>query len=119
MILVVVATPQDAAKFLGDPEQRRFGARDTGGGLRHEHTHALHFGQMVRLHQLHPIWAQEGLATLFQDWRIGDKGRLVMLPNLRSNDLADRLRRGQAMPWTDFRALESESFTAPPRWNDA
>lgn len=126
-VLLVVATPADAAKFLHDPqhgglyvhEDRRLVTRDTGSTLRHEYTHVRHYGQMQRLNQRHPVWIQEGLATLFEDWQLGLNGELVILPNLRTNDAFDRVRQRKATPWTDFFALDSKSFMAQPRWNYA
>ena len=126
-VLLVIATPEDAAKFLGDPqngglyvhEDRRLVARDTGASLRHEYTHARHYGQMQRLQQLHPMWIQEGLATLFEDWQLGPSGELVILPNLRTNDAFDRVQQRDTTPWVDFFHLDSKAFTAQARWNYA
>ncbi len=126
-VLLIVATPADANKFLHDPqhgglyvhEDRRLVTRDTGATLRHEYTHVRHYGQMQQLNQRHPIWIQEGLATLFEDWKLGPSGELVILPNLRTNDAFDRVRQHQTMPWVDFLALDSESFMAQPQWNYA
>lgn len=126
-VLLVIATPEDATKFLGDPqngglyvhEDRRLVARDTGASLRHEYTHVRHYGQMQRLQQLHPVWIQEGLATLFEDWQLGPSGELVILPNLRTNDAFDRLKQRNTMPWVDFFQLDSKSFMAQARWNYA
>lgn len=127
LVLLVVATRKDGATFLVDEnigglydhEDRRLVARETGGSLRHEYTHVVHYGQMQRLHQHHPMWIQEGLATLFEDWKLADDGALVILPNLRTNDAFDRVRRHQALPWVDFFALDGGSFMSQPRWNYA
>ncbi|NIM60902.1 MAG: hypothetical protein GTO30_04390, partial [Acidobacteria bacterium] len=46
-------------------ERRRLIARDIGASLRHELTHAYHYADMDRLGQRHPLWVQEGIATLY------------------------------------------------------
>lgn len=126
-VLLVIATPADAEKFLRRPEEggvydhsdRRLVTRDTGSSLRHEYAHVRHYGHMQRLHQKHPIWIQEGIATLFEDWRIGAKDELIFLPNLRANDAYDSVRNRKAIPWIDFFALDSNSFMQRARENYA
>ncbi|MDA1261811.1 MAG: PDZ domain-containing protein [Planctomycetota bacterium] len=126
-VLMVIATPADADKFLEDAQQgglyvhedRRLVSRDTGATLRHEYTHLRHYGQMQRLQQRHPVWIQEGLATLFEDWQLGPSGELMILPNLRTNDAFDRIRQKNSIPWVDFFQLDSKSFMAQAQWNYA
>lgn len=126
-VLLVVATSKDAAAFFRNPEHgglyaheaRRLVARDTGATLRHEYAHVLHFGDMQRLKQHHPIWIQEGLATLFEDWRVGAAGEPVILANLQSNETLDRVRDHQTTPWIEFFTLDAESFMAQPNRNYA
>lgn len=126
-VLLVVATPTDADKFLSNPqhaglyvhEARRLVTRNTGSTLRHEYTHLRHYGQMDRLGQRHPIWILEGLATLFEDWQIGPAGQLIILPNLRSSDAYDRVKKRKVVPWVDFIAMNETPFMAEPQWNYA
>lgn len=126
-VLLVVATPKDAAAFFENPqhgglyvhEARRLVTRETGATLRHEYTHVLHFGDMQRRRQHHPIWIQEGLATLFEEWRVGANGEPVILSNLRSNEMLDRIRNEKSTAWIDFLALDNASFMAQPELNYA
>ena len=119
-ILLVIATPTDAATYLRDPdhgglydhEARRLIARETGATLRHEYTHVLHYGDMQRRQQHHPIWLQEGLATLFEDWQLDADGSPVICSNLRSNQMLDCVRADETMPWIDFFSLDSATFMA-------
>ncbi len=48
-------------------DQKRLVAQDLGPTLRHEFFHVLHWRDMDRLGQVHPIWIQEGLASLVED----------------------------------------------------
>jgi hypothetical protein len=48
-------------------DEKRLVAQDLGGTLRHEFFHVLHWRDMDRLGQIHPIWIQEGLAALAED----------------------------------------------------
>lgn len=54
-------------------DQKRLVAQDLGPTLRHEFFHVLHWRDMDRLGQIHPIWIQEGLASLVEDL---DPGRI-------------------------------------------
>lgn len=42
-------------------------ARDLGPTLRHEFWHVLHYRDMSRRNQQHPLWIQEGLCSLIED----------------------------------------------------
>ena len=48
-------------------DDKRLVAQDLGATLRHEFFHVLHWRDMDRLGQVHPIWIQEGLASLVED----------------------------------------------------
>lgn len=48
-------------------DDKRLVAQDLGATLRHEFFHVLHWRDMDRLGQIHPIWIQEGLASLVED----------------------------------------------------
>lgn len=73
-VLVAVPTPQvsDALIASGrvagayDHVTRELITREVGPTLRHELTHALHHVDMDRRGQVHPLWIQEGLASLFE-----------------------------------------------------
>ncbi len=59
-------------------DRKRLVAQDLGPTLRHEFFHVLHWRDMDRLGQVHPVWIQEGLASLVEDMdpvRIVEKRR--------------------------------------------
>jgi tetratricopeptide (TPR) repeat protein len=66
-------------------------AQDLGSSLRHEFFHVLHWRSCMRLGQRHPIWIQEGLCSIVEDYeREGDTIRPVS--SWRSN-IVKRLER--------------------------
>jgi len=76
-------------------------ARTVGMTLTHEFTHALHAADQEGLHQEHPIWVTEGLATLFESCKIKD-GNATPEPNRRLNYLKRLVARKQTVPWEKF-----------------
>jgi hypothetical protein len=118
-VLIAVPTPDDARRIFGGDEliggiyqhsQRRLVARDIGGALRHEFLHALHYGHMERLGQEHPIWIQEGLASLYEDYELDGQGRIRFLPNHRQDIVKRRARAGRLMRWDMLFKLDSSRF---------
>jgi PDZ domain len=51
-------------------DARRLIAQDLGPTLRHEFLHVLHWRSMTRLNQRHPIWIQEGVCSLVEDYDV-------------------------------------------------
>ena len=119
-VLVAIATHADAERFFGDPQQsglyehkdRSLISRDTGSSLRHEFVHLMHWGHMQRLGQRHPIWIQEGLATLFEDWRARDDGSVEILPNLRQPKAHEHMRAGRMPAWSTLAKMSQDDFMA-------
>ena len=119
-VLIAIATHADAERFFGDPQQsglyehkdRSLISRDTGSSLRHEFVHLMHWGHMQRLGQRHPIWIQEGLATLFEDWRARDDGSIEILPNLRQPKAHEHMRAGQSPSWSALARMSQDDFMA-------
>lgn len=56
---------------------------DTDSSLRHEFAHRMHHAHMDFLGQEHPLWIQEGIATLFEDYEINADGSIYFVPNER------------------------------------
>ena len=116
--LVAIATHADAERFFGDAQQsglyehkdRSLVSRDTGSSLRHEFVHLMHWGHMQRLGQRHPIWIQEGLATLFEDWRARDDGSVEILPNLRQPKAHEHMRAGRVPTWSELTRMSQPDF---------
>ncbi len=115
--LIAVPTTKDAKTYFDDPQTtgvyehrlRMLIARDIGESLQHEFVHLMHYGSMERVRQKHPIWIQEGLASLFENFEFqGDEIRF--LPNTRHN-LARRAVLGNgALSWSKLFALKPEEF---------
>ena len=127
-VLVAVRTPEDAVELFGSAQnvggryehgRHRLIARDIGGTLRHEFVHALHYGHMERLglSTPHPLWIQEGLAALYEDYERADDGTFRFLPNERTNIVKRRARAGHLTRWTTFFAMSAERFMAKPGKN--
>lgn len=117
-VLLVVARPEDAASFFGEEttaglyehSRRRLVTRDIGESLRHEFVHALHHACMERLGQRHPIWVQEGLATLFESYAAEPGGEIAFRPNSRHNVAYRAARAGVVRPWREVLAASPDRF---------
>lgn len=126
-IIIAVPTPADAAKLL--PERHVHGSYqhsrgllisvDAGSALRHEFFHALHHHHMDQIGQQHPLWIQEGLAALYEDYEIQDDGSIRFLPNERRNIVKAMSREGRLIPLDRFVAMSDADFAADPAGNYA
>jgi len=116
--LLVVPRPEDAERFFGsgstaglyEHERRRLITRDIGESLRHELVHLLHHAQMERTGQRHPIWVQEGLATLYEAYTLRADGGVEFRPNSRHNVAFRASRAGVVRPWREVLAATPEQF---------
>lgn len=117
-VLVAIVRPEDAKAYLDRPEikgmylhrERRLVARDTGQSLQHEFVHLAHYAHMDRLGQRHPMWVQEGLASLYEDYQLKADGRIEFHPNIRFNLARKQVTSNTARAWKDLVSLSSESF---------
>lgn len=90
-ITIVLLNDSEAERIFGSTnirgnyrhEMRELVVSNVGRSLQHELAHAFHHTQMDALGQDHPIWVQEGLACLFEAYRVADDGTLEFLPNDR------------------------------------
>jgi len=118
--LVAIVRPEDASRYLERPEikgmylhsERRLVARDTGQSLQHEFVHLLHFADMERRGQRHPIWIQEGLASLYEDYTLRADGSIEFHPNIRFNIARRQVSSSTARPWKDLFGYSGERFMA-------
>lgn len=118
VILLAVAHPLDFDDFFDTPNtagvydhrHRRLVSRDTGASLRHEFVHLLHWGHMDRLRQVHPVWVQEGLASLFEDYEWAEDGAPRFRANIRHNLARNASLHGNAPPWPRFFAMNGPQF---------
>jgi hypothetical protein len=122
-VLIAVPSPIDADKFFKGDDSiggmyehrlRRLVARDIGSSLRHEFFHALHYGHMERLGQAHPLWIQEGLASLYEDYDIAEDGSISFLPNDRQYIVMHRAKAGLLVKWDKLFALSADQFMEAP-----
>jgi hypothetical protein len=117
-VLIALPTPAHAAKMFADPHihgnyQHRSGiliANDAGSALRHEFVHVFHHSHMDRLGQQHPMWVQEGLASLYEEYELGEDGSIVFTPNERRNIAKMMARESSLIAWKLFFALTDEQF---------
>jgi hypothetical protein len=119
-VLIAVVRPEDAKRYLESKEirgtyqhaERRLVARDVGQSLQHEFVHLMHFGHMERTGQRHPIWIQEGLASLYEDYGFRPDGSVEFRPNVRFNIARRQVVSGTAMRWKELAGLKAEAFMA-------
>jgi len=69
-------------------------AQDLGATLRHEFFHVIHWRDMTRRGQAHPIWIQEGLCSLVEDYD-GAGRTLDPTASWRTNIVKRQLRAGR------------------------
>ncbi len=116
--LIAIVRPADAARYLDRPEirgmylhrERRLVARDTGQSLQHEFVHLVHYADMERLGQTHPIWMQEGLASLYEDYSFRGDGSVEFHPNIRFNFARRQVLSGTAREWRALTSLSADDF---------
>ncbi len=127
-VLVLIPTRDDAASLLTRPHVRglynhRRRELVTFGhprALRHELAHALHHGHMDELGQEHPLWIQEGLASLYETYDVDDDGTARFGPNDRHEHVKTLAINGWLLSWSDLaalkpEALQSEAFRVYPQ----
>jgi tetratricopeptide (TPR) repeat protein len=120
-VTVVLLEPAEAALALPTrfahgryaPGRRELVARaDRPASLRHELVHVLHHDLMDAQRRTHAPWVIEGLAALFEDFRVEPDGRIVFLANARHGIARSVARSGRWTAWHEFIALDGESFDA-------
>jgi hypothetical protein len=119
-LLIAVPTPRDGERLFNgndraggiyEHDKRRLIARDTGSSLRHELVHALHYAHMDQLGQRHPLWIQEGLASLYESYVIdSDGGSISFLPNERHNIVKGLALSGRLTRWRDLFEMSDDEF---------
>jgi len=84
---------------------------DLGASLRHEFMHVLHWRSTTRLGQIHPVWVQEGLCALIEDYDPGPDGRPVPAPSWRTNQARFLAEAGKLLKVRDLVSVPREHFT--------
>jgi hypothetical protein len=119
-LLIVIPTARDAPRLLQQPNaagvyrhrRRELIAADAKRALRHEFVHALHHDHMDAVGQEHPLWIQEGLALLYEDYRLGDDGSIRFTANDR-HDLSRTLAAGnRLLRWRELFAMKPQALRA-------
>lgn len=78
--------------------------------MRHELAHAAHHGHMDAVGQDHPLWIQEGIASLYEDYEFEDDGTVRFLPNDRTGQAKTLAVNGWLMPWPELATLRPSSM---------
>lgn len=121
-VLVALPTAADASAIFANPHvhgtyshlARLLIAADFAASLRHEFVHVFHHSHMDRVGQQHAMWAQEGLASLYEEYELGSDGSIVFLPNERRNIVKAMARDNTLIPWEHLFALSDMEFGERP-----
>jgi hypothetical protein len=120
-VFIAVATPADVRRAVAGSQTtegmyehplRRIITSDIGMVLRHEFTHAMHFGHMERLGQPHAMWVQEGIASLYERYALSDDGSIEFLPTARHNVARTVAARRGGTPIASMVAMTPKQFMA-------
>jgi hypothetical protein len=95
---------------LYDHDLRRLVAQDLGPTLRHEFFHVLHWRSATLLGQSHPIWIQEGLCSLVEEYELAGE-QIRPSPSWRTNIAKRLVNAGRAQPLKRLASMPRESFT--------
>lgn len=118
-LFVAVATPADVRRIFADNPAnagmyehplRRIVTADIGTVLRHEWTHAMHFGHMERLGQPHAMWVQEGLAALYESYELTPEGSIRFLPTERHNQARRLAANRRSLPVAQLVTMSPDDF---------
>lgn len=99
---------------LYDHDRKELVTRDTGGTLRHEFAHALHWRHCDRLGQVHPMWVQEGLCSLVEDVEPSADGAGPLRPvvSWRTNTVRNMAGIGRLPAWDRLLAKDADAFVS-------
>lgn len=98
--------------YLND--EKRLVAQDLGATLRHEFFHVLHWRSAIRHGQDHPVWIQEGLCSLVEDYELGPEGSAASLkpvPSWRTNMAKRIMSGGNLLPIKKLASIQRDRFT--------
>lgn len=98
-----------AGSYEHDP--KRLVSMDLGATLRHEFMHLLHWRDMTRRGQQHPIWIMEGLCSLAEDFDAGPDGAMTPATSWRTNTVKRIERIGRLTPIADLAKMPQAKFT--------
>lgn len=91
-------------------DEKQLVTMDLGATLRHEFMHVLHWRSNTRHGQIHPIWVQEGMCSLIEDYDLGPDGQPVPVESWRTNQAHFLAETGHLMKIEDLCHLSRERF---------
>lgn len=91
-------------------DEKQLVTMDLGATTRHEFMHVLHWRSNTRHGQLHPVWVQEGLCSLIEDYDLGPGGELVPVESWRTNQVRFRVQTGILLDIRDLCKLPRNRF---------
>lgn len=108
--------PRPAASYHAvggayDHDTKRLIAQDLGSTLRHEFLHVLHWRDMTRRGQIHPVWVQEGLCSLMEDYDFLADGSLAPAHSWRTTTAKRLLGTGTLPTLSTLTAMSREAFS--------
>lgn len=92
-------------------DAKRLVSMDLGATLRHEFFHVLHWRDLTRRGQSHPIWVMEGLCSLVEDYDLSPDGAMTPVASWRTNTIKRIERIGKLTPFTTLTAMPQRAFT--------
>lgn len=93
-------------------DSKRLIAQDLGATFRHEFFHVLHWRSATRAGQSHPVWIQEGLCSLVEDFDRLPDGTILPTPSWRTNMARNLVRGGKLLKVQELAAIPRQKFSA-------
>jgi hypothetical protein len=106
---------RDHARGSYRHHHRELIAQDHDVALRHELIHLLHHRHMDQLGQQHPMWMQEGLAVIFEEYVVNTEGEVTFIPGARFNHAKRLLRDDRLLPLRELLAMSDQQFNRHAR----
>lgn len=93
-------------------DEKQLVTMDLGATLRHEFMHVLHWRSNTHRGQIHPVWVQEGLCSLIEDYDRDDNGDLVPVESWRTNQALFLAKTGHLLHIKDLCTMPRDRFTS-------
>lgn len=92
-------------------DEKQLVTMDLGATLRHEFMHVLHWRSNTRRGQIHPVWVQEGLCSLIEDYDRNAAGELIPVESWRTNQARFLAETGHLLHLRDLCGITRQRFT--------
>ena len=93
-------------------DEKQLVTMDLGATIRHEFMHVLHWRSNGRRNQMHPVWVQEGLCSLIEDYDRTVTGELVPVESWRTNQAQFLAKTGHLLHIRDLCNIPRDRFTS-------